>query len=225
MKTIHALLFAGLLFLLSCGGGKGDLQKYGLKGKVKMVLQHQYNATAKDGEWVAGTPTINGHRVTFYGEDGSYRRTVTMNHAGDTLGYTTTAWEDGEMVEETYISVYDRRETKTLLERVSSDRVNFEVWEGEKLQFEGANFFDSRGRLERQVRVVNDRELAIHWVYEKDILVENYEEDMGSGKRTATQHYEYRDFDDKGNWTTQLVFPGKDKISAELVVKREITYY
>ena len=52
----------------------------------------------------------------------------------------------------------------------------------------------------------------------------NYEEETGTG-RTFTQHYEYTEFDEKGNWTTRIGFPGADKIRAEWVVKRKIEYY
>ena len=46
-----------------------------------------------------------------------------------------------------------------------------------------------------------------------------------TGERSATQLYEYGDFDDKGNWTVRLIYVGEDKITPELVVIRELTYY
>ncbi|MEZ5069658.1 MAG: hypothetical protein R2751_01490 [Bacteroidales bacterium] len=227
MKTMRLLPALVLfVFVSSCGGPKGDLTRSSLKGHVKSVAEHQYDATAKDGKWVAGRPTINGHRITEYDEDGYYLVSVSLNHMGDTLGSTKVIRNgEGDMIEEVYTSPYERNATRTKLDRVSPDQVNFELWEGDRMLFEGANYFDSKGRMMQQVRVVNNVELAIHWVYEDDLLMENFQEEVETGKRTYTQLYEYTTFDDHGNWTERLVYPGADRIKAELVIRREITYY
>ena len=128
------------------------------------------------------------------------------------------------MVEENFRSLYDRTTSRTILERVSSEQVNFEVWQKEQRISEGANYFDGKGRILRQVQVGGDREVNIYHVYEKSLLVENYWEEI-SGERTRTQQYEYDEFDDKGNWTVRLIYLGEDKITPQLVVTRELTYY
>jgi hypothetical protein len=92
------------------------------------------------------------------------------------------------------------------------------------MSFEGAIYLDSKGRVLRQIQVVNEREVMVHNVYKKQLLIESYQEEL-SGKRTATRHYEYPDFDKKGNWTTRLVFMEEDKITPKYAIAREFEYY
>jgi hypothetical protein len=66
--------------------------------------------------------------------------------------------------------------------------------------------------------------MTIHYVYEKNLLVENYQEDL-QGNRTATQLYSYDHFDDHGNWTLKLVYVDEDMIAPDVAINREIEYY
>lgn len=224
MKRLHLLLLILLSILISCSSGSNDLDTSGIKGKVKSIKELQFEATYENEKWVAGNPSMYGGHIINYNEDGFYTEVITITPNGDTTGISKTRRVDGELVEETYSSPYDPRITRTLLERVSSDQVNFEVWQGEQMVYEGANYFDGKGRILKQVQVGNDREATVYHVYEKNMLVENYREEM-SGERSATQLYEYSEFDDKGNWTVRLIYPGEDKITPELVITRELTYY
>lgn len=215
----------GIVFsLISCTSSVTDLDRTGLKGKVQSVIEHQYEARFEEGRWVTGNPSFYGHRIMNYDRDGFYLESISLNELNDTIGYTRCKRENGEMVEERYFSTVEERTTRTLMERVSDEQVNFELWEGNRLYYEGANFFDSRGRISYQVRVVNDLEVTNYYVYEKNLLMENYQEDE-TGERTFTQQYEYEAFDRKGNWTRKLVYVGTEKIVPDLVVTREIKYY
>ena len=138
----------------------------------------------------------------------------------------------GEMVEEIY---YQRMPltpkhsklvpgSRTVMERVSADQVNFEVWQSDALVFEGATYFDSKGRIEKQVQVIKNREVMVHHVYEKNLMVENYQVEL-DGTRTATRLYDYMEFDDQGNWTVKLIYVGEEKISPEVAVTRKLEYY
>jgi len=102
------------------------------------------------------------------------------------------------------------------MERVSDEQVNFEVWEGETLHYEGASFFDSRERLVRQVRVVDNREVMNHFVYDKGLMVKSFQEEL-SGEVSGTQLYEYTEFDEEGNWTKRLIYPTEDRIVPEVI--------
>ncbi|HER08341.1 MAG TPA: hypothetical protein ENO20_05455 [Bacteroides sp.] len=217
-------LYLMLILLCSCSGPSGDLDEAGLKGKVKSITEHQYDARHEAGSWVPGDPSFYGHRIIHYDKDGVYTKSIALSAFNDTTGYTTCRREGGELVEEKYVSTVEDRTTRSLMERVSDEQVNFEVWEGDRLYYEGANYFDARGRISRQIRVVNDLEVTNHYVYEKDLLVENYQLDH-TGQRTLTQLYEYVEFDGKGNWTRKLVYVGTEKIVPDLVVTREIEYY
>lgn len=188
------------------------------------MTEHQFEATLEDGKWVAGNPSFIGHRIMNYDRDGNYLETVALNHQGDTTGHSVIERRDGKIVEEEFYSIHMRRNTRTILEWVSENQANFEIWEGEVLQYEGANFYDNRGRILRQVRIVGGEEVTNHYVYEKSLLVENYHEDMG-GSRTFTQVYGYQEFDRKGNWTIRLIYAGGEKITPDLVVTRKIEYY
>ena len=110
------------------------------------------------------------------------------------------------------------------MDRVSDDQVNYEVWQNDQLRFEGTSYYDSKGRMERQIQVVNNREVILHHVYEKNLLVEMWQEEL-DGTRSATQLYEYSDFDKHGNWTLRLVYTGEEKITPEFAITRELDYY
>lgn len=224
MKNSLNPLLAVMFLLVSCSGGETDLARSGLKGKVSSITERQFKAVHKDGNWVAGNPVYLGYQVRNYNREGFYLESIAVAGSGDTLGFTRCRRENGEMVEESFHSVVEKRSTRTLFERVSGEQVNFEVWEGEQLLYEGASYNDSKGRIVRQVGVVNDLEVVNYSVYEKNLLVELYQEDL-AGNRTMTQHYEYTAFDDQGNWTSRLVYVGEEKITPEVVATREYTYY
>lgn len=216
-------LFALTLIITSCSGGDSDLAKAGLKGEVSSITEHQFEAVHRNDTWVTGKPGRYGHRVTLYDEEGTYVKSLALTYKGDTVGYTTTKMENGEKVEEVFHSLVDRRTTRTIMERVSEKQVNFEVWEGERLYYEGASFFDSRGRIVSQVRVVDEREVTNHFVYDKGLMVKSFQEEL-SGEISGTQLYEYTEFDEEGNWTRRLIYPTEDRIVPEVIITREYKY-
>ncbi len=228
-------LFTLLVFffiLFSCSGETNELDRLGLKGQVKSIEEVQCDATYEDDRWVSSNNCTGGYRVINFNSQGYYTTILTFDNRNDTIGMAQIKYEAGEMVEEVY---YQRmpltpkhsklaRGSRTIMDRVSADQVNFEVWQGEALVFEGATYFDSKGRIEKQVQVIKNREVMVHHVYEKDLLVENYQMEL-DGTRSATQLYDYVDFDDQGNWTVKLVYLGEEKISPEMAVTRKLEYY
>lgn len=233
MKSLPTLAVIFLLVLLaSCSGGSNDLDRNGLKGNVKSTREFQCNATYENDTWVAGAECANGFRVVEYDADGLYIHAFSMSDCGDTTSLSTARRENGDVVEEsnyTRINLTPKHSkmvlsSRTVMDRVSDDQVNFEVWQNEQLRFEGATYYDSKGRITRQVQVVNNREMNVHHVYEKNLLVEMYQEEL-DGSRSATQLYEYSEFDEHGNWTLRLVFPGEEKITPEFAITRMLEYY
>lgn len=224
MKILHFPILIILMVLTSCSGDINDLDRSGLKGKVKSIKETQYEARHKDGKWVAGNLIIPGYRIVNYDQNGLYLELLSMGSDGDTAAIASCKRENGEMVEENYRTLFSNQTSRTILERVSKNQVNFELWKDSQLQYEGANYFDSKGRLVRQVQVVNDREVVMHHIFEKNLLVESYQEEL-DGSRSATRKYEYETFDEAGNWTMQLVYMEEDKITPKVVIKRELTYY
>jgi len=233
MKSLSGLLVMFLLALLvSCSGGSNDLDRNGLKGKIRTTREFQCNATYENEEWVAGIECANGFRVVEYDADGMYIHAFSMSDCGDTTSLSTAKRENGEVVEEsnyTRINLTPKHSkmvlaSRTVMDRVSDNQVNFEVWQNEQLRFEGATYYDSKGRISRQVQVVNNREVIVHHVYEKNLLVEMYQEEL-DGSRSATQLYEYSEFDEQGNWTLRLVYSGDEKITPEFAITRMLEYY
>lgn len=222
MKQIIPLIVLAI-FLASCSGENSDLDKAGLKGDISRVIEHQYEAVHKNDGWEPGKPGLYGHKVVEYDSEGKYVKSLALTHKGDTIGYTRVRWEDGEKVEESFHSLVNGRSTRTLMERVSDEQLNFEVWEGETLHYEGAAFMDSKGRTLSQVTVVDEREVTNHYEYDKDLLVKTYQEEL-SGEITGTQLYEYTEFDEKGNWTRRLIYLTEDRIVPELITTREYVY-
>ena len=217
-------LFCVAILLSSCGGGINDLDRSGIKGNVKSIKEEQFEARHRDGKWAAGDQLRVGIRVINYDEDGLYVNLVSLGMGGDTTAVAYCKRENGEMVEEIFESRYNQTVTRTLLDRVSPKELNYELWQNDVLQYEGANYFDSKGRLIRQVQVINDEEVIMYHTFEKDLLVESRQENL-DGERLATRIYEYTEFDDQGNWTSQLLYMRDEKIKPDRVIQRTITYY
>ncbi|MGW8315996.1 MAG: hypothetical protein ACWGNV_10375 [Bacteroidales bacterium] len=234
MPKSPVLLFWSFVILLSsCSGGYSELQNSGLKGPVKSFKEVRCDPTYSNEKWVAGKPLGNDYRVVYFDREGKFIESFSIDTRGDTLGKSTcTRDENGELVEEVFYTKFwltpkESRmypTSKTVLERVNDDQVNFEVWKGDQRVNEGANYYDKKGRLIRQVQVVNSQEMTIHYVYEKNLLVENYGEDI-NGNRNATQLYSYDHFDDHGNWTLKLIYVDEDMIAPDVAINREIEYY
>ena len=219
------------VLLTSCSGTSGDLVLHGLKGHVHLVKEYQCDPTYEGEQWVAGSECTSEYRLDEFDEQGRFVRSMTMDEYGDTLAMNTVKREDGLVVEEIYFisqRLTPRHSrlvpvTRTIKDRISKNEENFEIWQQDQLKFEGATYYDSKGRIERQVQVVNNREVMVHHVYDRDLRIEMYREES-NGMRSATQHYEYVSFDEKGNWTLRLVYVGEEKIAPELAITREITY-
>ena len=221
-----------LTFLISCSDGNNELARMGLKGQVKSVKEQQCDPTYEDDMWVSSDNCTGGYRLLNFDPEGYYENIINFDRRHDTVGMAKVRYEDGELVEEVY---YQRMPltpkhsklvpgSRTVMDRVSADQVNFEVWQSDALVFEGATYYDSKGRIERQVQVIQNREVMVHHVYEKDLLVENYQIEL-DGSRSATQLYDYVEFDEFGNWTVQLIYLGEEKISPEIAVTRSYEYY
>lgn len=233
MKYIARLTLPLILSVLfSCSGGHNHLARTGLKGPVKSVKEVECKPTHEGDTWVASENCSRSYRQINYTEEGNYKDMLTLDSKNDTLGITRMGYEDGELVEEIYYQKVGSsgqskliQGSRTLMEKVSSSQVNFEVWEQEALRFEGAIYFDSKGRIDKQIEVINNREAMVHYVYDKDLLLENYQIDLETGERIATQLYAYNDFDDQGNWTTKLIYVGEEKISPKVVITRTLEYY
>lgn len=233
MKSVFVLPAIVLLVsLVSCSGGSNDLDRGGLKGNVKYTMEYQCKATYENEAWVASSDCANGHRVMEYDAKGNYIQAFSLNNSGDTTTLSTAKRENGDVVEEIYSTRMQMTPkhyqmvvaSRTVMDRVSDNQVNFEVWKDDQLRYEGATYYDSKGRIARQVQVVNNKEVVIHHVYDKSLLVEMFQEES-DGSRSATQLYEYGEFDEKGNWTLRLVYNGDEKISPEFAITRKLEYY
>ena len=195
MKALSAVFLMLVFFLLaSCSGGSNDLDRNGLKGKVMSTTEFQCDVSYENEEWVAGVDCADGYRVVEYDSEGHYVQAYTMSDCGDTTSLSSTKRENGEMIEESHyarVNLTPKHHkmvlvSRTVMDRVSDAQVNFEVWQDAQLRYEGATYFDSKGRIDRQVQVVNNREVIVHHVYKKDLLVEMWQEEL-DGRRSATQ--------------------------------------
>ncbi len=224
-------LILTIVLLASCSGGSEDLARYGLKGDVLQIREYQCDPTYEHEQWVASADCSREYRLVEFDTEGNYVHSLNMSENGDTLAVNRIKRENGEIVEEIY---YIREQitpkhsrlvpvSRTIKERVSDSQVNFEIWQQDQLKFEGATYYNSKGRVERQVQVVNNREVMVYNVYEKNLRVEMYQEES-DGSRSGTQQYEYGGYDENGNWTLRLVYTGEEKIAPELAITREIKY-
>lgn len=219
------------LVLASCSGKVSELKRDGLKGDVKSVTEIQCRPTYQEDQWVAGEP-IEGRSVSRYSREGRLLERFVIDRRGDTTAMVVPRYENGELVEELYYSrMYLTpkhskllESTRMVMDRVSDKQVNFEEWNGDRLLNQGATYFNNRGMVSRRVQVVSDRQVTFHYVYDKDLMVENYREEI-SGERSGTKLFEYKEFDQKGNWTECLVYIDQEKIKPDVVILRELTYY
>jgi hypothetical protein len=224
MKRSYLPLMAILVVMVSCSGAFNDLDKLGLKGNIKTIIEYQYGSTYQDDKWVADEENFFAQFVINYDREGKYVNMFNIGVNMDTVAVASCRRENGDIVEETFVNKRNGQITRTLMERVSDEQVNFELWLGEQMHHQGALYFDSKGRLVKKAEVVNDRDVILIHIFEKDLLVESRQEDL-EGNPIETRLYEYDSFDKKGNWTTQLVYMEDEKITPTFVIKREFTYY
>ncbi len=230
ISLLTSLVLLSILF--SCSGEINELDRLGLKGQVKSIKEVQCDATYENDMWVASNNCSGGYQVINFNPQGYYVNILSFDNHNDTISMTKIKYEEGEMVEEVY---FQRRPfppkqleevpgSKTVMDRVSAEQVNFEVWRSGAMVFEGASYYDSKGRIEKQVQVIANREVMIHHVYEKDLLVENIQMEL-DGTKSATRLYDYLEFDEQGNWTVKLMYLGEEKISPEVAFTRKLEYY
>ncbi len=223
MKKI--LFFIPLSILMAaCSGELNDLDRLELKGPVKSIIEKQFETTYVDGQWVAGEPLSPAFKKTLYDEDGNYVKLFHIGEGGDTLASSYCRREGGDIVEETFYVAYNGQTTQTFMERISDTQVDFETRSNGVVTYEGANYYDSNGRMISQAQLVNNQEVIVRFVYEKGLMVESYKEGP-NGERGATRLYEYTEFDEKGNWITQLIYMEAEKISPKFAVTRKLEYY
>lgn len=195
-----------------------------MKGQVKSIVEKQFETTHVDGRWVPGDRVSQAFKITHYNKDGNYVKLFHISEAGDTLASSYCRREGGDIVEETFYVEYNGQTTQTFMERISDTQVDFETRNNGVVTYEGANYYDSEGRIISQAQLVNNQEVIVRFVYEKGLMVESYKEGP-NGEQGATRLYEYTEFDEKGNWTTQLVYMEAEKISPKFAITRELEYY
>ncbi len=99
-SILPLLLLISLLF--SCSSEFNDLDRSGLKGKVKSIKEMQFESTHENDRWVAGKANMYGGRIINYDPDGLYVESFSISNGGDTAGISSCKRKNGEMIEENF---------------------------------------------------------------------------------------------------------------------------
>lgn len=234
--------FICVTFLVSCNNNDFALPqlKYGgLKGKVSKVRENHYTVREKFGEMTPGV--ITEITISEFDKDGRCLQFGSYKEDGGFYYKMKTEWKDGKIISETHYS-NDNNEPITDLRIVDVSKYH-RKWivnsgkedesyieqslkgltltnKDEKDEIQAVITYDKKGNIIEQKEYIGDPKFR---------TINEYDENGNIIKRTiypetgdpTIRTYSYPDFDDKGNWTTQIMI---EDGNAEEIVKREISY-
>lgn len=239
-NTIFPLLFS-LLFLISCCGDGNSVPAIkfgGLNGNVSMTKDSQYEAVEKFGEPV---PTnLFSVSITEYDNEGHQVKSCIYDKEGDYVFRTENVFEDGLVVSESQELYFNKgKDIRTVVER----KKNYIKWQGHTYDgsesileyfYKGLHLTIKDGDV---VTVEMDYDKAGHVLEQKNYLdgkvsfriLREFDNNGNMSKmiqysgndEPQTTLYQYKDFDKKGNWTSQYIY--EDGKLAGIII-REITY-
>lgn len=215
--TVSFLIILSGLFT-SCTD-RSDLKKNGLKGKVKSIYESSSNPKNVFGKWESNGNVLWTVRMNF-DEKGKY---LGMEVGDNKI---IPKYENEIKVEESqYMKNGDLINTSKF-QNISEDEIECNRFEGDKIVVNIKSFYENN-RLSKMIYTSlypNDNtKYTEQYTYDKnDNMIEAKRIDM-NGERVS--RYEYPEFDDKKNWTRQLVYNSKNDEKPSVIVIRQIEYY
>lgn len=224
--SVKWLIFIFLTAILMSCGNESQYREWGLKGKVKSVTE-KYYAAEYDGERIEkgkGLPYGN-YRLVF-DEKGRLVEITYFDENGKVSGKSITVREGGKVREENFYNGEGKLETTTKVTHVSDNEIAFEAYDGEGVMVRNGTSFLEKGRVVKQLlRMYEDGAVSKEFTLLTDF---DGDDNMVSQKQldkdgdTYVTLYEYRQFDENGNWTEAITYLNG---MPQGILSREISYY
>ncbi len=213
-----SLLLISLLIVVTSGCGNStdkvednDWSAEGLKGKVKSVIERNFQAQSQSGNWGKGSAG-QSYLVKNFDKNG-FKQSENSYFVNDNslYGRSTYEYDDGNL---TKINRYGADNNKagydSLTERLGKIRPlkfdNYFVVPGEtaktgftEMVWEGARVNETK-RYDQNSRLISQ---SLSTYDENNHVAELKRETFGQNS-TQTIRYTYLSYDDKGNWTSAL---------------------
>lgn len=237
------LTIVSLLTFVGCGGGDSTIPRLkfdGLNGNVERVRESIYEVEEKFGEAI---PTELEEVVIYdFSSDGHLVKQATYDEDGDFLYGFETEWKDDKCVKS---SSNSRWQESPIVTRFISETngVTFceETRDGVTKQFEEENI--EKGLTRTTIRREEGEEvMRIECTYDKSgrmlsqvnpgLEMRNEVDKDGNitermvktPEYTEVVRYQYKAFDEKGNWTKALLIKSDDGDVEGVMAIREYTY-
>lgn len=236
-----------LLVLMGCVEGDTSIPRLkfdGLSGNVERVRESIYEVEEKFGEAIP----VDLEEVVIYdfSADGYLTKQATYDEDGDFLYGIEMVWEDGRCVQSSSNSRWQEGPVVSKFISESNGITIFEeVKNGRTTRYEEENIekgltrttihrlngkettrivctYDKRGKMLHQYQYRAGNELEIHNEIDKDGRL--VERTIKTPEYTETVRYQYKAFDEKGNWTKAIMIKsGNGEIESGMVL-REYNY-
>lgn len=236
-STINYLLISVLLLAASAcsgGGSTSDLKTYGLKGKVKSVVETTYDGEIKFENVEQGKKLR--HAKHTFDKSGRYTQIDCFDKKGDFyLRYIPARDEKGNLLSEGMYSGKGELFATLSVNKVSDNLIEYEMSDGPSggLHVEISMELE-KGLITRKVEktTVGDK-VENEYVYSDyvcdGIMVQSYkkvDENESEAFRNVIEYENtYLEFDSKGNWTRVLKNEIENGFDSFTITTRRIEYY
>lgn len=213
-----------------------DLPRFSLKGKTKSVEKTTFYAKGKEKDWKKAK-NRKGSKMTSFGVNGNFLSIVFFDKEGKELRIRTssgTIW--GERADGTAEFV-EKNSAGEILETVKKKRTSKSTYEYQtldssgKLKIKGVVETDDIGRIMKQTFERYSENGAVKNTVTKEVtydpygFVETEKVSDDNGKVLTFFKYDYRGFDDEGNWTERWVLDSETAEKPVRVEVRKLKYF
>lgn len=242
MRKVLFVLLAVIPLVFSGCGGIAEQKFMGISGKPKSVKETKYEAVEKFGEAVE--QDIEDASYYEFNKDGHIQKIAVYDYDGDVIFSRTYKYENGKQVETNSFQKYNNILTTDVLKNRTSKS---ETWEtttsdgrttttnleiGNQKTISVTKDSDGNTISKADIRFDKKRNLVEQKIYSENQVVywvkSTFDDDSKEITKTilaggddGIYRYEYKEFDNKGNWTKRIEYLNEE---LGFVTMREIKY-
>ena len=206
--------------------------KYGLNGKVKTLVENQYEPVEKSGKWQQGAPTRFGNYSLIFSEKGDHERTNFFDENNKIRYYLISKIENGKMVEESRYDAEGKFQGINKYTHTSDTKIEFtsyEPYEGELIEVsKGTDYLKDGKPVGSDLKTLYNGEVNYEvqkkFLYDENGFLVGIKKSFPVGD-DEIEKFEYTEFDDQNNWTKRLYYEDEDSKTPHKIIIRSYEYY
>ncbi len=228
IKVTSLILAFGLM--ASCSRDN-DYKSFGLNGKVKTFLEHEYEAEMKFGEWEIGVSKYYNHSKVYFDKDGNYQWIDDLDDDNNLFRKLIPKRENGEIIVENYYDADGKLISKTKIIRNSKDEKEFIQYDKDGIKTtQGKSHFAKNRVIKQQYQNFEDskikEEFTVVFEYDKDGNLISQKKTDKNGAISYSFTFKYLAFDEKNNWIKRHDYDSeKETEKPDKIVIRKFEYY